>query len=394
MADFEFPKAGAEPTLRVVTVRDFDALAGHAAAWNRLAVNAPQRLPMLSHAWAASFFEYRLRPGESWCCAFAYDGDVLVGVLPLVVTPHRLLGQHRPVLRTPRDVHTRVGDALLVPRHARETLIALLEALRREMPGHLGLELRGVRSNSPTLAAVAAGIPTHLTRCHPAFRGSFLDVGGPIEPYWETLSKSMRRNLRQRRKKLQQRSGRFEIRTLSGVDADPGLLSRFMELEASGWKGRGGTAIGQSPDLAAFYEALVHRLAEAGWLEWHLLEADGRTVAMELAIRFGQALVTPKAAYDEDYAECAPGHLLCEAVFRDAFSQDGLAECNDVSDQDWHRQWRMGSDTYYELHLVPRRAAPIALRFLPVEGGRQLRRRLGPLLPERIRPVLRRIAGR
>src|SRR5215216_6204435 len=79
--------------LRVEIVRDIASLESHAAAWNRLALAASQRLPMLSHAWIAAYLAHRLAPGETWCCALAYDADSLVGVLCVVVTPHLLLGR-------------------------------------------------------------------------------------------------------------------------------------------------------------------------------------------------------------------------------------------------------------------------------------------------------------
>jgi hypothetical protein len=69
---------GAGQALRIDTVEAVDVLAWHAAAWDRLALAAPERLPMLSYAWVKSFLEHRLDPGESWRCLFAYTGDELV----------------------------------------------------------------------------------------------------------------------------------------------------------------------------------------------------------------------------------------------------------------------------------------------------------------------------
>ena len=92
--------------LRTVTVHDFDALAPHFAAWDRLAWKAPQRLPTLLPAWVDAFLRHKLKPNERWLCSFAYIGDHLVGVLPVIATPHRLLGSSWPTLRTPSDAHT------------------------------------------------------------------------------------------------------------------------------------------------------------------------------------------------------------------------------------------------------------------------------------------------
>ena len=90
-----------DTNLRTVTIDSFESLEAHTAAWNDLALIVPQRLPMLTPSWAISFFEHRLAPGETWRCIFAYDGDNLVGVLPIVVTPSWWLGKLHTTLRTP-----------------------------------------------------------------------------------------------------------------------------------------------------------------------------------------------------------------------------------------------------------------------------------------------------
>ena len=75
----------AENRLRIEIVRTIGNLESKSVAWNELALKAPQQLPMLSHAWVASYFEHRLAARESWFCIFAYDDDNLVGVLPVVI---------------------------------------------------------------------------------------------------------------------------------------------------------------------------------------------------------------------------------------------------------------------------------------------------------------------
>ncbi len=69
---------------RVHNARTVEELAPHANAWDALALAAPEQLPMLSHAWVASFLEHQLQAGQAWRCLFAYAGDDLIGVLPVV----------------------------------------------------------------------------------------------------------------------------------------------------------------------------------------------------------------------------------------------------------------------------------------------------------------------
>jgi hypothetical protein len=157
-----------------------------------------------------------------------------------------------------------------------------------------------------------------------------------------------------------------------------------MRLEAAGWKGRQSTAIQQSPRLTDFYRSLTRRFAETGGLEWHQLKVDGRTIAMEMSFRFGSAVVTPKAAYDEGYSDCAPGNLLFEDSLRHGLSRQDIEELNDVSEAAWQTRWKMKQHAYYKLHILPCRTLPILIRLPYILGDRLMRKHLRPLMPEAV----------
>src|SRR4051794_11713024 len=104
--------------VRTTTVYTLDELKPHIPAWDQLAWKSPQMNPMLSPAWIDAFLRHRLGAHERWFCIFAYIADELVGVLPVIVTPHPILGQQRPLLRTPSDTFmTFSGDIALAPNH-------------------------------------------------------------------------------------------------------------------------------------------------------------------------------------------------------------------------------------------------------------------------------------
>jgi hypothetical protein len=80
-----------------------------------------------------------------------------VGVLPIIVTPHPVLGQRRPILRTDGKL-TPSGDLPLAPDCATEAFEALLAEVRRQVPNYCELSLPAVRQNSPVLTALQNGI--------------------------------------------------------------------------------------------------------------------------------------------------------------------------------------------------------------------------------------------
>jgi hypothetical protein len=109
----------------------------------------------------------------------------------------------------------------------------------------------------------------------------------------------------------------------------------------------------------------VSNLAARGQLEWHIVRVGEQLAAAQLAVRCGAALMLPKYAFNEDFAECTPGHLLMEEVIREAFSRPEIIELNPMSDSASHRLLHMPHEEYADVHLV-RRSALGVLFHLPL----------------------------
>ena len=372
------PEEYAARGLRVELINDLAELAHHADAWDELALTAPQRLPMLSHAWIASWLEHEVLPHKRWWCALAYEGERLVGVLPVVVSPHRMFGLRWPLLRTSRS-NSRAGDVLMVSGRESAILPALLAALERAVPGCLGVELWGVRDNSPTLAAIARGLPGRVVVRTLHSAGSYIDTTVSHDEFFKSLGASHRKHLRSATNRLDKLPA-VVTQTLADEATAEMHLQRFLALEAAGWKGQHGTAIASSPIQTAFYRALVRRLAVRGWLEWHFLEAAGRPIAGDLVIRFGRALVFPKGAYDEEFAKYSPSHVLFARGVDRAFMSGDIVEMNQLTSFAWMHPWRMRQSQYYNLWLYPCRPIPMLLGYLPRQAELLLRRVLRSLL--------------
>ena len=351
--------------VRTTTVYDINELKPHIPAWDQLAWKCPQMSSMLSPAWTDAFLRHRLAANESWFCIFAYIADELIGVLPVIVTPHPILGQQRPLLRTPSDAFmTFSGDIALAPNQTLKALPALLAQIDREVPEHLGLGLKAVRENSPIWTALQLGINRYIVRTGSISRYSVIDVKGDFASYFARLG-SLRRNVNRYRKRLKGR-GAVSVELKKGSSAGEDLLPEFLALEASGWKGRNGTAILNDQKQSAFFSTLVKNLAEQERLEWHIIRVGDQLVAAGVGVQYNNALILPKIAYDEDYAECMPGNLLTGEVIKDAFERPELVEINHMSCANWHKSWRMSDDRYTDIHLVRRRPVAITFYLLPI----------------------------
>jgi predicted N-acyltransferase len=368
--------------LHIITVHNFEDLRIHIDAWDKLASSVPQKNPYLLPAWIDAAFRHALAPDERWLCCFAYSGEQLAGVLPIITRPHPLLGPNYPLLRT-FDKYAQSGEALLAPEHAAPALRALLAQIKSEFPKHLSLDMKAVRPSSPLWEAIGEGVDGYTVRCGRHHSFSFLNVEGDLDVYMASLG-SMRRNVKRYRKKLESR-GEVSFKIERGHDAREDLFAEFLSIEASGWKGRNGTAIANRPESVAFYSTLVKNFAAQGHLEWHTIRVGDHLVAAEFGARFGSALFLTKTAYDEEFGDCRPGNILNAEVTQEAFLCPELTEINDMSDMEWHALWRMSRDKYVNVHLVRRGILPFLFRFLRVASASVYQDFLRPRIPGRLR---------
>jgi hypothetical protein len=342
--------------------------------------------------WVDAFLRHRLKPNERWLCCFAYLGDRLVGVLPVIVTPHRLLGSSWPTLRTPSDAHTPSGDVLLAPDQAAAAFKALLAELQGQIPHHLGLDLIAVRQKSPVWDAIKDGLGGYAIRFGLRSKFSFLDVRGNADAYWSSLGK-MRQNLRRSWKKLNHR-GDVSVEIKTGPSANEDFYPNYLALEASGWKGRNGTAMIDDPKTVAFYSTLIRNFAAKGRWEWHVLRIGERVVAAGMGVRCGASLILPKYAFDEDFAACTPGHLLTAEVFKDAFSRIEVGEINHMSLSGPDKYWRMSQDEYVDVHLVHRSVIAVLFQLPPIAARCVYQDYVQPHIPAVVKDVHRKFKRR
>jgi CelD/BcsL family acetyltransferase involved in cellulose biosynthesis len=303
----------------------------------------------------------------------AFADDALVGVLTLVEVGGGGLGSRRGIAGPPRDHHTRSGDALLEPAVAPMALRALLDSVAAHEPPLFALALRGVRDRSPTNAALAAGSAFGALLAHADERGSFVAVEGELAAFRARLSDNFRRNVRKAGNRIAKEKG-TTYRWDAGPAADSSGLDAFLAVEASGWKGRAGTAIVQDAALARFYRTLIPRLARVGWLEWHRLEIDGRTAAIHFATRLGRSLVLLKIAYDESFARLGPGNLLFDRLVEREFEVRTVDEIGCLTDMAWHRNWELPRSSYVDYTLYPRRPLPLLAGYFPARAKAALKR--------------------
>lgn len=354
MARLEAPVMTSPPGIEWITDPDsFDALAG---PWERLSEG--QATPFASYAWFSSWWHafggaLALRIVACW------DGEELVAVLPLYAHGNRLLAM--------ANVHTPVFDP---PYRDQESLDRAVDAALGS--GWADLRVPALPA-TPVLSSLvrASKQAGRLSLVEAQHASPVVATGSSLDEYKQARKSELRPIERKRRKLMREHEASFTL-----VEPPHDLvdeLERGFALEASGWKGRGGTAIESDAQTKAFYTALAVAGQERGQVRLSTLAIDGRLAAFDLCLLHRSSLYLVKTAYDEALSRLAPGLVLRLAVV-ERCHELGL-EAHDLGGDrsDWKLKFSTGQR---EHHLFG------AYRKQPVPALRYAYRRLA-------RPVLR-----
>ncbi len=358
-----YSDCGLSGCLDVVCVSSFEDLYRYAEAWDMLVLESPHPMPFSTYAWMVSYFEHCLKPGESWSCLMALDGDRLAGVLPVLSGTMPSITGHHLQFRTPFDPHTYSTDMVAEVGCEKEVARAFLSHLQKDHSNWYRLEMKRIPAESAMLSEARRGLDG-LSGLYELCDGSrYLRTVGSYDDYRRSLSRNFRRALKKADRKLTQ-LGNCRISFVGSDQPVESAWGRFCEVDAASWKGRQGDDVMSSERVRLFYRALAERLAVRGWLRWQFMEVEGRTVAAQMASCINNTLFIKRIAYDEEYAWCSPGRMLIDACVRRAFDSD-TERVDFLTDMPWHRDWRMSLHENYHLWIYPHRTVPYALGYMP-----------------------------
>lgn len=155
-----------------------------------------------------------------------------------------------------------------------------------------------------------------------------------IEQDW---SAALRHRLPREERALLRHGAQLEAVTAPAAVA--AAFERCLAVEASGWKGRQGTAMLSRPTAASFYRQLVRQLAEQRCLRLFLLQCREEVVAFDLAVVTPRGLAGLKIGMAESWKKWTPGMVLQLWVLRAAHAA-GFGEYDFLGGDDAHKaEW-------------------------------------------------------
>ena len=280
--------------------RDAAGLRSLVADWEALAADAAEPNPYYEHWMLLPALE-AYGAGDDFRCIVVWDNGALAGVLPMRLT-RGYRGLPLPVLRSWGHRNMLLYTPLVRAKSAAKVVEALLRTDLAPL-----VELDWIPSDSVFYGALAeaaslAGLQWMVSDAY--VRALLLRERDPRARY----NSNMKNNLRRWEARLAA-AGRLTPARLTPEGDLAAWTREFMELEASGWKGRAGTALACRDDDRRFAEAVFPEAFRRGRLLITGLDLDGRALARHIMLAAGEGALSFKLAYDESHASSSPGVL-------------------------------------------------------------------------------------
>jgi CelD/BcsL family acetyltransferase involved in cellulose biosynthesis len=349
------------------------------AQWDALAVQSER--PFSAPAWALSWWEtLRPSPAELRLVVVLEAGD-LAGIVPLYCSKRSyapLGGGMAPV-----EPLAKPGLERQVAEAART---ALAEASPR--PATVEVEAHGSSPDWAVLLGEAWGNGRgawRWTRLEtPVPR---IDLGEGFDDWLGAKSSRFRREMKRRRRKLEEAGGSFRFADAESLERD---IRTFMGLHRQRRAGQGGTSL-TADGVEGMLVAVGGELLDSGRFRLLSIDLDGEAIAARLLLAAGREVSAWNSGFDEAHAKLSPSMLSILETLKDASERGERTMSLGAGGQDYKYRLSNWEDTLYSHVLIPPGATyPLTrLRLVPSQIKVGLGQRLSATTKRRLRRLIR-----
>lgn len=299
----------------------------------------------------------------------------LLGFFPARIEARRY-GLKLPVLVGWTHSYAPLGTPLVEREAAEPVIAAWLAHLARDhaLPGLLLLPLLPKEGPLVTaLSTIARRVQIPAMSFNQHGRALLAPERGERPQYLErTLGTRKLAQLRRFGRRLAD-LGSVLFTSTTQLPAIAPAIEDFLALEASGWKGRAGTAAGQHAGIRRFMQATLLALAAENKVSVDRIVLDGHSIAATITLRSGDTAWLWKIAYDESFARYSPGVMLSVAVSEQLLDDPTLVRADSCApanhpmiDHIWNERLALGD---LLLGVRPGAAFSLARRLEALRNG-------------------------
>jgi CelD/BcsL family acetyltransferase involved in cellulose biosynthesis len=312
-------------------------------AWRGLVEAVPTAPFYVRCEWYAAYLRHlESEPERVLFLVLRESGDCrgLVVLRPGVV---RRFGLPLPTVSVPMCKGLDLSDCLLAGGERLADWLPLVwRALGRAGVQGSFLRFPRVPDGGP-VSALASALPKQ-TILRAQGHSCYFDCQVPPEQLSAAYSTRLKKILRKGERGLAG-LGEVRLRTARSIEDLGGAFREFERLEASGWKGQGGTAsaLRFSPRLQAFHADLFNAKDSPQHAEINLLVVGEQAVAAQLCMISGGVRSLLKIAFEQSLERASPGSVLLDMVLRRSCEDRTCRAVSLVTGQAWMADWGAAS---------------------------------------------------
>lgn len=342
-------------------------------SWQHVLIHSRSHIPFLDYQWIDDWSNHFAPESKVRAYALQNGAGEIVGIFPVIFTDEKPFGLNCNIVSFPANSHSFRTDILAKEEQRSALFVDWFKYLQRTQKFDYLKFKEFLYDPSLFDALKTHGIRFSLEEKK---QPPYLEIQGSWEDYFKTRKGHFRRNLRRRMRNAQKEFGPVTYRVFDGSDSElEEWIDEGFTLEASGWKGKRGSAILNSEQVKQFYFDIAKHFNARKMLHVGSVFFGDRMVAFNFSLVYDGVFYLLKIAYDESFARYSPGQIMMYHVLQSVFAQ-GLKGFDFLGpNMPWKREWTDKSHDHYTF-----------LVYGPTWKGRYLY-----LINSKIAPALRRI---
>lgn len=341
---------GQEEALQVRIYTSWDELAGIKTAWEQLLQHSIGPTIFSTAEWLGAWWNAYSHGKQLIALAFLNSSGELVGLAPFY--REKIHGGIKR-LRLVGDGTGDSDDLDLIFRSGQKEVCcrALIEWLASESAWDL-CELNTLPADSPNVGPLLYGlkkqrwVPVMYKRPKSA-----VVLPGSWDSYLEQLPREHAKGIERYTRRLHRH---YVARIFKCTEEEElaGYLEILFDLHQKRWNAQGVPGTFALPERKQFYSDFNRAFLRRGWLEFWLLELDGKIAAAQLAFRYGDTVYQLQEGLDPAHYSDRVGQVLRSHVIRQLIAE-GVRRYDYLGGDEAHkRNWGAQPGSYTDVHIV------------------------------------------
>ncbi len=356
--------------LTVDVIRSNRDLRSLAEEWHIFIEKIPRKNIFYTIEWISLNYKYFYEENSLLLLVIRNTGK-MIAIAPLVVKKEKIGKINVRKVKFLSESWVDCFDIIIADENCRyRALEAMMTCLIKQNSLWDIIELNKIPEDSASLKIIPdilkkIGIASHINE---DTRTAYIILNESWEEYYSNRGAKLRRNLRNRTKRLEL-LGKVSFKRYSGADLTgwteediETLMEKVFHLSKLSWQGGSeeGTAISDQR-AKQFILELSKCFAKKGWLDISLLFLNERPVAFRYGYIYNDVLLDHKPGYDPELFKYSPGRLLLAEVIKNSIDRN-LREINMMHDFiEFKREWTTDERVTKRIMVFNKAVIPLSL---------------------------------